>query len=385
MQRLIAHVDMDAFFAAVEQLDRPELAGKPVAVAGSSSRSVVSAASYEIRAYGVRSAMSVVLAKKLCPHGIFVPPRFWRYREISHQVMAVLAEFSPLVEQASVDEAYLDLTGTERLFGPPEELGARIKARVFEETRLTCSVGMAPVKFLAKIASDFKKPDGLTIVRPEAVQEFLRVLPIGKIPGVGKRALEELASLGVRLAADVLRFPESFWVSRFGERGAWLYGRCQGRGGSTIEPESPAKSASAENTFERDTRDKFELKRWLLLQSERVARDLRRYRVAGRTVTLKIKWADFKQITRSRTLKEPVCDTRSVFEAACALLEELQLSKAVRLIGVGVSGFRPQAWQPGLLPGKDMKKRRDLDSAVDRVRERFGKAAIKRAAIADLE
>jgi DNA polymerase-4 len=376
---------MDAFFASVEVLDRPELAGKPIAVAGTSRRSVVAAASYEIRTFGVRSAMSAVLAKKLCPQGIFVPPRFSRYREISRRVMAVLAEFSPLVEQASVDEAYLDLTGCERLFGPPAEIGAAIKRRVFTATGLTCSVGLAPVRFLAKIASDFRKPDGLTVVRPEDVQDFLRGLPVGRIPGVGKRALEELAALGVRRVADVLRFPERFWVERFGERGAWLYGRCQGRGSATIEPEAPAKSASAENTFEQDTRDTAELKRWLLLQSERVARDLRRYCVAGRTVTLTVKWADFKRITRSRTLAEPVCDTASVFEAACALLDELSLVKDVRLIGVGVSGFKPQAWQPGLLPGRDLKRRRDLDSAVDRVRERFGKGAIKRAAIADMD
>jgi len=385
MQRWILHIDMDAFFASVEQLDDPSLRGLPVVVGGTSDRSVVSAASYEARKYGVRSAMSMVKARQLCRDLVIVPGRMGRYKEISHAVMAVLGEFSPLVEQASVDEAYLDGTGLERLFGPVEALGRRIKERVREATGLTCSVGAAPVRFLAKIASDLDKPDGLSVIRPEMVEGFLRELPVGKIPGVGGKLVEELARLGVRTCGDVLRRDRAWWERKLGKYGGALHDRARGVDPNGVEPGGEAKSCSAENTFGEDTTDRAELVRWLLAQSERVGADLRRHGYRGRTVTLKVKYADFKQITRSRSLASRTDNTAVIFETARELLAELELRRAVRLIGVGVSNFEPRARQ-ALLFEESAGAREEtspLDRAVDRVRQRFGSKAVTRVDLLD--
>jgi len=384
-ERRIAHIDMDAFFASVEYLDHPEWRGKPLAV-GDGPRSVVSAASYEIRAFGVHSAMPVQQAKKLCPHGLFVPVRMWRYKELSRRVMAVLQRFSPLVEQASVDEAYLDATGLERLFGPPEEFALALRAAVKAETDLSCSVGIAPVRFLAKIASDYHKPNGQTVITPGEVRAFLDALPVQKIPGVGGKTLETLHKLGVRLAGDVLRHPAEFWGRRLGERGLWLYELAQGKDDRPVTPFTPPKSSSAENTFEKDTRDPAMLRRWLLLQSERVGADLRAQGVRGRTVTLKAKFADFTQVTRSRTMPESICDTQSIFDTALALLAELNPKKDLRLIGVGVSQFGERPRQFSLMePLPEARPKGALDQALDAVRGRFGKGAIVRGDLLDFD
>ncbi|EGB15262.1 DNA-directed DNA polymerase [Pseudodesulfovibrio mercurii] len=371
---------MDAFFASVEQMDNPELRGKPVAVGGTSDRSVVSAASYEVRRYGVHSAMSVVKARKLCPEIILVPGRMGRYKEVSHLVMDALREFSPTVEQASVDEAYLDGTGLERLFGPVDEIGRRIKARVKEATGLTCSVGAAPVRFLAKIASDMDKPDGMFIVRHEEVAEFLQTLPVGKIPGVGAKLLEVLKRLGVRTCGDILLKPGEYWEERLGKYGAALYDRARGIDPTPVTPCEAAKSCSAENTFREDTTDRALLRKWLLAQSERVGEDLRRHGYKGRTVTLKVKYADFSQITRSRSLEARTDNTAVIFETACGLLEQVKLPRAVRLIGVGVSNFGARPRQVTLFEEAPRRQEAtsELDKAVDRVRRRFGGQAVTR-------
>jgi len=272
---VILHLDMDAFFASVEQLDAPDLRGRPVII-GNSMRGVASAASYEARAFGVHSAMPIARARRLCPAGVFLPVRMSRYKEISVQVMSVLQDFSPVVEQASVDEAYLDISGTERLFGPPQDLARALKDRIKTEIGLTCSAGIAPVRFLAKIASDWDKPDGLTVVEPDRVQEFLSRVPVDKIPGIGKRAREELRLLQVNMVPDILNFSEAFWIDRFGKRGAVLYRKAQGIDPTPVRPRQPAKSCGAENTFSRDTVDLGELEQWLITQSERVGRELRK-------------------------------------------------------------------------------------------------------------
>ncbi len=380
-QPWIMHLDMDAFYASVEQLDNPELRGRPVAVGGSSDRSVVSAASYEIRKYGVRSAMSVVKARKLCPQAIFVPVRMSRYKEVSGRVMDVLHEFSPLVEQASVDEAYLDITGTERLFGQPEEIGRAVKGRVKESTGLNCSVGIAPVRFLAKIASDLEKPDGLTVIRPHQVKTFMARLPVGKIPGVGAKTLEALRAFGVENAADMLRYPETFWSSHLGKAGPSLYAKAQGLDPAGVTVRSEVKSCSAENTFDRDTSDRYVLEKWLLAQSERVGADLRRKGLMGRTVTLKVKFSDFRQITRSRTLDSPVSDTSTIHATAVELLSGVKLVRKVRLIGVGLSNFGPGEKQLSLLGGVEAGGSGKLDKAVDLVRNRFGAEAVRRGGL----
>ncbi|WP_207264160.1 DNA polymerase IV [Desulfovibrio sp. Huiquan2017] len=380
MQTWILHIDMDAFYASVEQMDNPELRGKPVAVGGTSDRSVVSAASYEVRKYGVRSAMSVVKARKLCPEIILVPGRMGRYKEVSHQVMGVLREFSPTVEQASVDEAYLDGTGLERLFGPIDEVGRRIKERMREVTGLTCSVGVAPVRFLAKIASDMDKPDGLFIVRHEEVAAFLRTLPVGKIPGVGAKLLDVLKRLGVRTCGDILTKPVGYWEGRLGKHGAALYNRARGIDTTPVTPCEAAKSCSAENTFHEDTTDRALLRKWLLVQSERVGEDLRRHGYKGRTVTLKIKYADFSQITRSKSLDARTDNTAVIYGIACALLEQVKLPRAVRLIGVGVSNFGARARQVTLFEEapRQQESTSELDRAVDEVRRKFGGRAVTR-------
>ena len=387
MQRWIMHIDMDAFYASVEQMDRPEFRGKPLIV-GEGPRSVVSAASYEARKFGIRSAMPIAKAKKLCPEGIYVPVRMKRYAEVSRKVMDALSGFSPVIEQASVDEAYLDATGLERLFGKPEELARSVRKNVREATGLTCSVGMAPVKFLAKIASDINKPDGLKIIYPEEVAAFLRALPIGKIPGVGKRTLDIFNAMGIETGNDVLRFPREFWERRLGKAGVGIWRRVQGIDPSVVEPYTDPKSESAEHTFAEDTLDLELLKTWLLRHAERVSAKVRTMGVKGRTVTLKLKFYDFQSVTRSRTLSAPTDSTNVLYEIAESLLDGFTLSKKVRLIGLGLSGFSGGSGQLTLFsPETGINAERDtaLDKAIDQVRKRFGNAALMRGRIFENE
>lgn len=380
------HIDMDAFFASVEQKDRPELMGKPLIVGGG-VRGVVSAASYEARAFGVHSAMPTWQAKRLCPQAIFVPGRMSRYAEVSRHIMRILQQFSPTIEQASVDEAYLDATGLERLFGPVESLGKAVKNAVKEATGLHCSVGLAPIKFLAKIASDINKPDGLTIIHPAHVQEFLRTLPVQKIPGVGKTFAKALDNMGVRTCGEVWGYPQEFWHRRFGKSGMMLYERAHGIDHRPLTTERVAKSESAEHTLAEDTTDRDILKKWLFKQADRVGRSVRKHGFKGRVVHLKIKYADFRQLTRQSTLPQPTCATRTIFETACHLLDNLQLEDKVRLIGLGLSGFdSPQSQL--LLPlnhNQEAQKREDqrtrLDSTLDSLTQRFGLQAITHGAL----
>lgn len=379
------HIDMDAFYASIEQLDNPELRGKALIVGGR-KRGVVSTASYEARKFGIHSAMPISEARRLCPHAVFITPRMQRYVEMSHVVREVLQRFSPLVEAASIDEAYLDATGLERLFGPVENMGMQLKDAVREASGgLTCSVGIAPVKFLAKISSELRKPDGLFLLRHEDVADFVARLEVGRIPGVGKKFVAALASIGVRRGGDVLRYPREYWERRYGKQGAALYERAQGIDPREVVPFTPPKSESAETTFETDTRDRGFLRAWLLRHAERVGRSLRRQGLAGRTITLKIKYADFKSLTRQATLPARTNSTETIYETACGLLAALSLEGKVRLIGVGVSGFddtRP--YQLSLTapteaaPAEVERRRARLDGALDALRDRYGKAAVVR-------
>jgi DNA polymerase-4 len=383
MQRWIMHIDMDAFYASVEQLDHPELRGKPV-IGGGRERGVVSAASYEARAFGVRSAMPMGQARRLCPHAIQMQGNMERYREVSLLILAVLQRFSPRVEQASIDEAYLDATGLERLFGPVEDMARRIKAEVREATGgLSCSAGIAPVKFLAKIASELNKPDGLHILRPEQVEDFLRVLPVGKIPGVGRKFEAALASLGVRTGGDVLRFSAGFWAERHGKMGESLHRCALGLDEREVEPWAAPKSESAETTLARDTRDRSLLTDWLFRHAERVGRHLRAQGLAGRVITLKVKYADFRQVTRQLTLPEPTCATDTIFETGRRLLAELNPRDPIRLIGLGVSGFDAVARQLSLPFADDGRSRIEdrrtrLDRTLDARAGKYGRGAVMR-------
>ncbi len=382
-QRWIMHMDMDAFFASIEQLDDPSLRGKALIVGGE-HRGVVSTCSYEARKFGVHSAMPIAEARRRCPHGIYIRPRMRRYAEMSAIVRETIARFSPLVEMASVDEAYLDATGLERLFGPVEELGRQLKEAVREATGgLTCSVGIAPVKFLAKISSEQRKPDGLFMLRPEEVPAFLEGLPVRAVPGVGKHFAADLAQLGVKTCGDVSRYSEEFWHRKFGKAGVALWQRAQGIDPREVVPWTPPKSESAEVTLDEDTRDLDILRTWLLRHAERVGASLRRHCLAGRTVTLKIKYADFRQMTRQVTLPHRVNSTETIYDTACSILSGIELADRVRLIGVGVSGFESEgpsqlSLMPEPKPQSDEKRRGRLDRAVDALRERYGRDAVVR-------
>jgi DNA polymerase-4 len=383
MERVILHMDMDAFYASVEQMDDPSLKGKPVMVGGTSDRGVVSAASYEARAFGVHSAMPIFQARKQCPHGIYLPVRMKRYKEISGRVMEVLKGMTPLVEQISIDEAYMDFSGTERIWGTPVEIGGMVKAEIRKATSLTCSIGIAPNKFLAKIASDMEKPDGLTIIPTDEIPRVVASLPIGKVPGVGQRTAERLKRLGVLNLGDVRNVPEALLLKKVGSFARRLMAYASGMDPSPVRPHHDVKSISSENTLPANTEDREVLKRYLRAQSEIVGRRMRRASVRGTTVTLKLKDADFRQTTRSTTLDHPIQSSNEIYRQVLKLLTGTQAVGAYRLVGVGVSNLVPQASTSRQLslfkrdPGKDQAWE-EVERAMDRIRERFGEDAIKR-------
>ena len=377
---------MDAFYASVEQLDHPELRGKPVIVGGSSNRGVVSAASYEARKFGVRSAMPIFQAKKRCPQGIFVPVRMHRYKEMSDRVMEILEKYSPIVEQVSIDEAYLDLTGLERLHGSPEQIARRIKEEIRRLTSLSCSVGIAPNKFLAKVASETNKPDGLTIIPSRHAAKVAQSLPVGKIPGVGKKTVDRLEKLKVITLGDLLTRPETVLLKTLGKFAYTLLEFAKGTDDSAVVSHTDAKSISSEETFEENTNDFEVLRKELLVQVEEVGRWLRRNALKGGTVTLKLRRADFVRITRSISFSEPTDSTKAIYGRALGLLEAVDLSEKFRLIGIAVSGFgRTQgaAAQLNLFGGESRRGEswREVEKAMDSITEKFGHEAIKRGSL----
>jgi DNA polymerase-4 len=374
--RIIAHVDMDAFYASVEQRDRPALRGRPVIVgADPRGRGVVSAASYEARRFGVRSAMPIGEAARLCPHAAFLPVDMERYQAVSAQVMAILGDFSPLVEALSVDEAFLDLTGTERLLGAPVETVHRIKARIRAETGLTASAGLAPNKFLAKVASDLRKPDGLVVVAPGREAAFLAPLPVERIWGVGQRMADALAALGVRSIGQLQRMPRATLVARFGAQGGHLHDLALGRDDRPVEPWSAAKSVGAETTFGQDCRDPAVLRVTLRGHAERVARQLREAGLSASRVTLKLRFGDFRTVTRARS-GDPTQDGLELFRRALDLLERERVADPIRLIGLSASALGPGG--TGQLPLLDPAavRRERLAHAIDALTDRFGRDAV---------
>jgi DNA polymerase-4 len=384
---MILHIDMDAFYASVEQLDDPRLRNKCVIVGGTSNRGVVSAASYEARQFGVRSAMPIYQAKQKCPHGIFLPPRMDRYQTVSKKIMAVLRDFSPLVEPVSIDEAYVDITGCQRLFGEPQEIAWEIKRKIKETVNLTCSIGVAPNKFLAKIASDMQKPDGLTLIAPEQVGAFVDSLPINKVPGVGNKMQHQMELLGIRTLGDVQRLPQKTLLRHLGKFGLRLGALSAGIDDSPVTPHAPHKSISSERTLAADTSDRELLKRCLLSQSADVARQLRQAGVRAKTITLKIKDADFKTVTRRTTIAIPGQSSKTIYEQAARLLDEYKITQKIRLIGVGTSGFSPvsASVQRGLFEHSeegdgDWEK---VDKALDAISKKFGKDVVGRATLKD--
>jgi DNA polymerase-4 len=379
---VILHVDQDAFYASVEERDRPELVGKPVIVGGSpEKRGVVSAANYVARRYGVHSAMPSVTAHRLCPHGVYLPPRIDYYAKVSGQIRAIFERFTPLVEPLSLDEAFLDVTGSEHLFGPAVKIARQIKQAIREELRLVASVGVAPNKFLAKIASDLRKPDALVVVEPDKVQEFLDPLPVERLWGVGKQSSKVFQRLGIRTIGQLRQWPLDALQARFGSSGEHLWNLAHGRDERAVVPEREAKSISNETTFERDIADMEVLRAWLVDLVEQVAWRLRQHGLLGRTVQLKVRFADFSTITRSQTLPEPTDITQELWRAADELLCK-RLPKGhlpVRLLGMGVSGLDDTGQVQGMLFDRgERAKQSRMDAVADQIKERFGPGALRR-------
>jgi DNA polymerase IV len=377
----ILHVDLDAFYASVEVLKDPSLAGKPVVVGGPGARGVVASASYEARKYGVRSAMPAVRARRLCPDIVFLPSDFDAYRAHSNRFREVLLAHTPLVEPISLDEAFLDVAGATMLFGSPVEIAAKIRADVAREVGVTCSVGVAPTKFVAKLASDDRKPDGLLHVPVDGVADFLEPLPVGRLWGVGEKTRETLGRLGIRTIGDLGRTPVSILERLLGEVSArHLSSLANGVDDRVVVPYEPPKSVSHEETFERDLDDDGEILRELLHLSGRVAARLREDGYRARTVVLKARLATFQTLTRSRTLSDPTDIGADLYRTVAELYRALPGERRrIRLLGVQATNLVPAgAEQLALLHGERWG---DVERTLDRIERRFGPGAARPASL----
>jgi DNA polymerase-4 len=386
MQPLICHLDMDAFFVSVEELFDPALRGKPVVVGGKANqRGVVAAASYAARKFGVHSAMPLRTAASLCPHAIFVDGHTERYREYSHKVHSVLTRFSPHVEMASIDEAYLDLTGTSRLLGPPLKAAHSLHEAIRKATSLRCSLGLASSRLVAKISSDQAKPNGVLYIVPGAEARFLAPLDVRKVPGVGKKSEEALHKIGIRFVGDLAELDEAFLTQRFGRWGLALAGKAQGldAGGwfdSPIGANEDPKSISHEHTFGEDTANRDQLETALLKLSEMVAMRLREQRLYSRTVSLKLRDEDFFTITRAATLDHATQLDREIASAITALFRQAwDGKKPVRLLGVHAGSLQAVEGQMSLLEEAGTARLREAFRSVDHIRNKFGDSAISLA------
>lgn len=383
--RSVLHLDLDAFFAAVEQQDRPELRGRPVLVGGSRTRGVVCACSYEARPHGIHSAMPMGQAVRLCPEAIVLPVRMKRYREVSSKVFGIFSRFTDRIEPLSIDEAFLDVTDCERLFGPAKEIASRIRKEVRCETGLTISAGVAPNKFLAKLASEFGKPDGLVEVRPEEVDAFLLPLPLSKIYGVGEATLEKLRRLGLQTVADLRHVGRESLVAMLGVHGDQLFRLARGEDDRPVESTGILKSVGHEETFSRDLWSPNDLRRELLALCERVASRMRRHGMVGRCVTLKVKYSDFVTVTRGRTSASGMNNAMEMYREGVGLLEKTEAGRRpVRLLGISLSLLEPEGSGQADLFDEDKRQRlRALDRAVDGIRERFGEAGVRRGTLVE--
>ena len=380
-ESVFAHVDMDAFYASVEIRDDPSLRGKPVAVGGGANqRGVVSAASYEARKFGVHSAMSMAEALRLCPQLIRLPGDMAKYQDVSRQIFEVFRSFSPSVEGLSLDEAFLDLSGTRSALGEPVDVGRRIKTAIRDRVALTASVGIAPVKFVAKIASDLEKPDGLVVVAPDRLHRFLRPLPIYRLWGVGERTRETLAELGIATIGDLAAIDIRILRQRLGQHGDHLHDLANGIDERRVTPDVDAKSYSHEQTFARDVGDLEVIEAVLLDQSVRVARRLRKDSVVGRVVHIKLRYPDFRTFTRQLRLPGPTAVESRIYEVARGLFHANWERRPVRLVGVGVSGVVGEDTENlDLFSAERDERARKLADTLDRIEDRFGRDKVIRA------
>ena len=384
-EQTILHVDMDAFFASVEERDNPALKGKAVVV-GTGVRGVVSAANYEARKFGIHSAMPVGRAKRLAPHAIFVPPNMSRYSEVSSHIMEIFRSVTPLVEPLSLDEAFLDVTGAKRLLGDGREIAKQIRAKVEASEGITCSVGIATTKFIAKLASGRCKPNGMLEIASDRVLEFLHPLPVNAIWGVGPKTNEELQKLGLRTVADIANTPRQTLIRALGEAaGASLYELSWGRDYRDVEPEEVDKSISAAETFDSDTEDQEIVLRELLRLTEKATYRMREKDFSARTISIKVRFADFKTITRSKTVPLAISATHEVFEVVKNLFLALKLDRArIRLVGVSLDGLEDGVdASEQLILGEREKGWRQATAAIDKASARFGQGSVRPARLFD--
>lgn len=375
---------MDAFFAAVEQKNHPEYKGKPVIVGADpkqgKGRGVVSTCSYEARKFGVHSAMPISQAYKKCPHGIYVPPNGKLYAEVSSEIFKIFYEFTDLVEPLSIDEAFLDISGSIKLMGSPVEIAKALKKRIIDSQGITASVGVAPKKYLAKIASDLDKPDGLVVVEPDKIEEFLAPLDISRLWGAGKKTIQKLESGGIHTFGDLAKFPEKTLIKKFGKLGTHFFRLAHGLDEREVIPEHGVKSVSNENTFFEDVMDLEIIYRMLLRLSEKVAFRLRKKSLKGKTIHLKLRYRGFETITRNRTIENYTANTEEIYDIVKKLFDSnYQSGRAVRLLGVGVSGFGSVSGRQLSIFEKQIDHSEDLDKVEDIIKEKFGNNSILRA------
>jgi DNA polymerase-4 len=378
-------MDMDAFFASVEQRDNPLLKGKPIAVGGTSNRSVVATASYEARKLGIHSAMPMFQALERCPNLIVVKPDKKKYRNISLAIMELLTEYTPCVEPVSIDEAFLDVTGCNRISGNPETIAQSIKIRMVDRFDLTCSLGVAPLKFLAKIASDMNKPNGITIIHEQDTQAFINGLAINKIPGVGKNAMGKMKLLGIETLGDVRRLNTELLMGKFGKFGLRLAELSRGIDRSQVVVEEKRKSISSESTLDMDITDGERIKKELLGHAQIVGHDLRQRGLFAATIFIKFKFSDFSQMTRQVKVDPPICASSAIYETAVTLAENFNIEKPIRLIGLGGSSLtktRPSS-QMDLFQTMDppSDKWEKVDKTVDAITKKFGHGIVTKASL----
>jgi DNA polymerase-4 len=386
--RRVVHIDMDAFYAAVEQLDHPEYRGRPVVVGadpkGGKGRGVVSTASYEARPFGVHSAMPISQAYRLCPHAVFLPVRMGRYHEISARIFAIFQRYTDVVEPLSIDEAFLEVTGSTRLFGPVEAIAQRIKQDIARDEGLVASVGVAPNKFLAKLASDLSKPDGFLVLHEADVEAFLRDLPVSRLWGAGKQTTRQLEAVGLHTIGQVAQWPQAQLSERFGSLGIHLWELAHGIDDRQVTPYRDPKSIGAETTFGADTDDPEMLRRTLLELAEKVGQRLRAEGFMATKVTLKYRDADFVTLTRTQSLAEPTAVALDLYHVASKLFNQLPgARRKVRLLGIAASELTSLAQHQLSLFADTRHKRLQAERAEDAIKARFGPQAITRAALLD--